>query len=105
MAVLVLVVVVTMVNLAVIAGVSGSGDDAQVATLRVETLRAFYAAEAGATIVGKSEISRASRPSSGSTLNLGVATVAFVSVPTGAGSAVVEGRSGFARRRIQMVTE
>jgi Tfp pilus assembly protein PilX len=105
MAVLVLVVVLTLVNLAVISGVAGAGDDSQAAALRVETMRAFYAAEGAATVVSKSLISQATKPTAGSTVSVGGPTMHFVTVPTGAGTIVVEGRAGFARRRVSLVTQ
>lgn len=102
---LVLVVVLAVLHVAVIGGVAASGADAQTGLLRVETTRAFYAAEGGASVVVKGLLGETTPPTDGSTLTLSGAEVEFVQVPESAGEIVVEGRSGFARRRLSIEVE
>lgn len=103
--VLVIVVVLAVLNIAIIGGVAASASDAQVGLLRVETSRAFYAAEGGATIVVKGLLGDITPPTDGSTLTLDGSEIEFVQVPSSAGEIVVEGRSGFARRRLSIEVE
>jgi len=99
------VAVLALTNLLVIAGISSVADGAQVAALRVETARAFYAAEAGAVVGVKSVTSGWELPSEGSSFAVGAsASVEFTDLPgaDGVGTLGVEGRSGFGRRRLSL---
>lgn len=103
--VLVIVVVLVVINIAMIGGVAASGQDAHIASLRVETVRAFYAAESGATVVAKGLAGGPAPPAAGSTLAMGSQSIHFVEVPITSGQVVVEGRCGFARRRLWIEVE
>jgi len=103
--VLVVVVVLAVLHVAIIASVAASGSDAQIGLLRVETTRAFYAAEGGASVVVKGILGQTTPPTEGSTLTLDGSEVEFVQVPESAGEIIVEGRSGFARRRLAIDVE
>ena len=105
-AVLVVILVVMAVLALVVAGsIRPVRDEAEIATLRVETTRAFYTAESGAFVVMQGVMGNATMPTEGSTLDLNGQTVVFVQIPDATPVAVVEGISGDAVRRIEMTTE
>lgn len=104
--VLVVIVVVMSVLALVVAGaIRPVRDEAELATLRVETTRAFYAAESGAFIVMNAVMGNIEMPAEGSTLNLEGQRIEFVQVPDTGPIAVIEGISGDAIRRIELTTE
>ncbi|MEZ6243505.1 MAG: pilus assembly PilX N-terminal domain-containing protein [Phycisphaerales bacterium] len=106
MAVVIIVVILALISLVMIAAVGGGQADAQASALRVETMRAFYAAESGSVIVFKSVVDGDTLPAEGSQVTLGAETVEFIAVPpSGVGEVTVEGRSGFARRRVSIDIE
>ena len=90
----------------VVAAVAAAPDDAQTTSLRVETIRAFYASESGASVV-LSALSRGSTlPAAGDRLDLGVAALTYEELPAGgSGNIEIQGTSGFARRRILLEIE
>lgn len=106
-AVLVVVfVMIALIQLAVISAVAGTADDAEEIVLRVQTLRAFYAAESGAVIAIAEEIRGNPPPRAGDVLELPGGLVEFIETPwAGGGLLVIEGRATFARRRIQIQME
>ncbi|MEM1331464.1 MAG: hypothetical protein AAGG07_12985 [Planctomycetota bacterium] len=101
-----LVILLAMVNLSVIAASRGATHESESSLLRVQAARAFFAAESGAMasvramIVGDTGVA-------GAVVELGNAEYELVELPErGAlGSLVVEGRSGAAIRRIQLLVE
>lgn len=102
-AIAVLVIIFAVISFVVIAAVGGARGDTQASALRVETVRAFYAAESGAVIVFRSVSAGDSLPASGSQIDLGDETIDFVQTPAGAtGTVIIEGRAGLARRRINL---
>ncbi|HRQ72765.1 MAG TPA: PilX N-terminal domain-containing pilus assembly protein [Phycisphaerales bacterium] len=103
----VVIVVLAMLNLVVMGSVRPAGDEALMGAMRAETTRAFYAAESGAFIAVRAIVGGLEPPAVGSEQTIGVATVAFVGLPpTGeVGEIVVEGRSGEARRRLNLLVE
>lgn len=103
--VLVLIVVLAVLNIALIGSVAVAGEDAHIGLLRVETVRSFYAAESGGVIAAKGLMGDTSVPVEGSSLDLGTQTIVFVEVRELTGEVVVEGRSGFARRRLSLQIE
>lgn len=103
--VLVLVVVLALINVALISGALASADDAHTGVLRVETVRAFYAAESGGLIAAKGLMGDTSVPAEGSSITLGSQSIHFVEVRESSGEVVVEGRSGSARRRLDLQIE
>ncbi|GIK17866.1 MAG: hypothetical protein DYG93_04235 [Leptolyngbya sp. PLA2] len=103
----VVIVVLAMLNLVVMGSARPAGDEAVLGAMRAETTRAFYAAESGAFIAVRAIVDGLEPPALGSEQSVGAATVAFVSLPpTGeVGEIVVEGRSGEARRRLNLLVE
>lgn len=102
----VLVVVMAILSLVVAGAVRPVRDEAELATLRVETTRAFYAAESGAFVLMNAVMGNTPMPEAGDTLVLGGQSVEFVQVPTDDDPvAVIEGRAGDAVRRIELTTE
>ncbi len=106
-AVIVMILVIfALISLVMIAAVGGGQADSQAAALRVETMRAFYAAESGSVVVFKSVVDGDTLPAEGTTITLGTETVEFITVPpSGVGEVTVEGRAGFARRRVTIDIE
>lgn len=100
----VIVVMLAIINIAVIGSVAASGDESQVGAMRLETIRAFYAAESGAVVTVRLTMQGLELPPAGSELAMSNATVAFEQMPvTGeAGDAVIIGHSGIAQRRVKI---
>jgi len=104
--VLIVVVVIMAILALVVAGsVRPVRDEAELATLRVETTRAFYSAESGAFVVMNATMGFIPMPADGDETVLDGQTVRFVQVPNGGGIAIIEGTSGDATRRIELTTE
>lgn len=104
--VLVVIVVVMAILALVVAGsIRPVRDEAELATLRVETTRAFYTAESGAFVVMQGVLGNGTMPTEGSTLDLNGQTVVFIQIPDETSIAVIEGISGDAVRRIELTTE
>ena len=102
-AIAVLVIIFAIISFVVIAAVGGAQGDTQTAAIRVETARAFYAAESGAVIVFQAVIGGDPLPVTGSQVDLGAETIEFVETPvSGTGTVIIEGRAGLARRRINL---
>lgn len=80
-------------------------DESDLATLRVETTRAFYASESGAIIIMNAVIGNTPMPTDGDSLVQSSQTIIFVQTPDENGVAIVEGLSGSARRRVEFTTE
>lgn len=105
-AIAVLVIIFALITFVVIAAVGGSSGDAQIAAIRVETVRASYAAESGAVIIFRSVLDGEELPASGTQISLGAETILFVQTPPeGVGTVIVEGRSGLASRRFSLEIE
>ncbi len=118
MGVAALVVVLATLNLVVVGSVAASADEADVGTLRLQSVQAFYAAEAGGMVVAKVSSSLSDNPGLGSSgeprLRLPVrgssltlanrATIEFTQLPAtlADGLAVVHGRAGGCARRVQV---
>lgn len=104
----VIVIVVMMIgaaHLAVMGSVASMADDAHAAALRVETVRAFYAAD-GCVMASRRMLSGGlALPEKGSTVQFERATGVYMDVPPddGEGELVIEGRSGTAVRRVRAV--
>ncbi len=104
--IMIIIVILALISLVMIAAVGAGQADAQASALRVETLRAFYAAESGAIVVFKSVVDGDTLPTQGSQITLGAETVEFIAIPpSGVGDVTVEGRAGFARRRVTIEIE
>ncbi len=101
----VLVVVLALMGLVVAGVVRPLRDEASLTTMRVETLRAFYAAESGASVVAQGYMGRCAMPVEGEAVTINAQTVVFTQVPDAGGVAVVEGVSGDATRRIELMLE
>ncbi len=101
-----IVLVIAVLQLVIIGSLAPARDEADLASLRIETLRAFYAAEAGAHIVVRTTMDRADAPSDEAVLDLAGCETTFVQWPDDeVGIAVVEGTSGRAVRRLQLLLE
>lgn len=100
-AVATVVILLLMLNLLAFGAIRGGSDESSVASLRVETLRALYACDAG-LVIALGELSRgadaASLPSSLSFSGASVDVQA--SDEDGGIQVVIEGWSGFGRRRV-----
>jgi len=99
-----LVIALALINLAVMGSVAASADEAELGAMRAQTLRAFYAAESGGLAVAKLRTENFALPAAGTTVTLPASSIVFISLPpaTGAGQAVVEGRSDAAVRRLRL---
>lgn len=101
----VIVVVMSILSLVVAGSIRPVRDESELAALRIETTRAFYAAESGAFIVMNAVMGSIDMPDEGTALNLGGQRIKFVQVPDASSIAVIEGSSGDAVRRIELTTE
>lgn len=101
----VIVVVMSILSLVVAGSIRPVRDESEIAMLRVETTRAFYAAESGAFILMNAVMGNAEMPEAGSTIELNGQTIQFVQLPDDDSDAIVEGASGDAVRRIQLTTQ
>lgn len=104
-AVAVILVVVAVLGLAVVGSIGPLGQEAEMAALRVETLRAFYAAESGMVVTIGTLNAGIEVPGSGDSVVIGHQTIRFVTVPEGVGEIVIEGASGWALRRVLLEVE
>ncbi len=101
----VIVVVMACLSLVVAGSIRPVRNESEIAMLRVETTRAFYAAESGAFIIMNAVMGNADMPEVGSTIHLNGQTVQFVQLPDEDSDAIVEGASGDAIRRIQLTAQ
>ncbi|MBX3391652.1 MAG: hypothetical protein KF787_03290 [Phycisphaeraceae bacterium] len=104
----VIVIVVMMIgatHLAVMGSVASMADDAHAAALRVETARAFYAADGCVMACRRMIVGGLALPSAGDTVSFERATGTYLDVPPddGEGELVIEGRSGTALRRVRVM--
>jgi hypothetical protein len=106
-AVAALVLVLALINIVVIGTLAAGGDESEEALTRVESLRAFYASESGARVALRCLNSGLTPPAEGASFSLGTAQVRYAKVPTqaGPGTIVIEGVSGSAIRRTQVVID
>jgi len=98
----VLVVVLALLGLVVTGSVRPLRDEATLATMRVETVRAFYAAESGAIITIQAYLGEAVLPVEGSQIVLNEQVIEFTQIPSLGGTVVIHGLSGDAIRRIEL---
>lgn len=101
----VLVVVMALMGLIVVGMIRPLRDEAALAALRVETVRAYYAAQSGVAITRSGYAGASELPSEGDEVTLHGQTVVFVKVPESSGVVEIEGRSGDATRRIEFEVE
>ncbi len=98
-----LVLVLALLNIVVMGLMAPSGEQSELDALRLDTTRAFYAAESGGRVVVRCLKSGIGLPTAGTTLSVGPGTAQFVQVPAGVnGEAVVLGSSGLAQRRLRI---
>lgn len=101
-----MVLVLAMVHLMVVGSLAPAQNEAEIAALRLQTARAFYAAEAGALVVIRRTLENEDPIAQGGTLELAGGQVEFVTWPEdGVGTCVVEGRSGRSVRRLSLELE
>jgi len=98
----VLIVVLALMGLVVAGSIRPLRDEASMATMRVETVRAFYAAESGSVVTIRGYLGQVSLPVEGTQITLNDQTVVFTQIPALGGVAVVHGLSGDAVRRIEL---
>ena len=106
MAILVVVVMIAIIHLTVLGAVTKGGADADILSLRIETARAFYAADSG-VMIWLREDAAGSPPEPGEVLSIGSMQMAFVEAPEvgETGTLTVEGSSSRARRRLSVELE
>ena len=104
-AVAVILVVVAVLGLAVVGSIGPLAQEADLATLRVETVRAFYAAESGVVVAIGTVNAGLDAPEQGSTIIIGPQSTTFVTIPEGVGEMNIEGASGMALRRVLLEVE
>ncbi|MEL6741811.1 MAG: hypothetical protein AAFP26_14255 [Planctomycetota bacterium] len=102
---MVLVTLLSLSTLLVVATARPSAEDAYTAVLRVETIRAFYAAEGAVQVLLLAAAEGDALPIEGEVIPVGTAEATFVVVPSDTGEVIVEGRAGAAQRRISLLIE
>jgi len=101
----VLVVVLALMGLIVAGSVRPMRDESSLAAMRVETVRAFYAAESGTIITIQGYLGESDMPVEGSELTINNQVIQFTQMPELGGTAIVHGLSGDAIRRIELNLE
>lgn len=105
MAIAVIVVVLAVLSLAVAGSVRPVIHETDASLLRVQTLRAFYAAESGFMVYAGTIGADLDPPESGDSIAWPEQTVLFVQIPDGAGTAKIAGTSGGATRELNIQVE
>lgn len=101
----VLVVVMVMMALVVAGSIRPVRDEADLATLRVETTRALYASESGTIVVMNAVSGRIEMPQAGTHWDLQGQRIEYLQVPGDGPVAVITGVSGDATRRIEFTLD
>lgn len=101
----VLVVVLALMGLIVAGSVRPMRDESSLAAMRVETVRAFYAAESGTIITIQGYLGATDLPVEGSEVTINNQVIRFTQMPELGGTAIVYGLSGDAIRRIELNLE
>ena len=102
------VVILAMLQLLIIGVFMASGDESEVRGLRVQTARAFFAAESGVVIAVRAMTDNTGIPTEGAQVSLPDARIEFVTIPAGYGGSgadeelVVQGVSAAAVRRLRV---
>jgi Tfp pilus assembly protein PilX len=98
--------VLGVTNLLVVGAIASAGDDALIGRLRLDSIRAFYAAESGAAAALRQYVADDTAPLTGTITLPGGAEAEIVDAleapPAEPGTLVVEGRSGLAARRLTL---
>ena len=93
---------VMILGLTVAGAVLPLAQEADLSAVRVETTRAFYAAESGASLIFGAANAGLPQPEQDDRVVIGSQSVVFIEVPDGPGDLVIEGRSGQAARRVRI---
>lgn len=101
----VVLVVLSVLGLVVAGSVQPLSEEAGLAAVRVETTRAFFAAESGVFVVIGLVNAGHDPPGTGDETRIGSQTIRYVQVPEDSGDLVIEGASGLATRRVQLTIE
>jgi hypothetical protein len=104
-ALVVVVVVMAVLGIAIAGAVQPLVYEAETVSLRVETTRAFYAAESGAAVIVQTAVGGITGPVDGDVVIFNGSAVRYIQMPIDGASAIVEGSSGSAVRRIEMMFE
>ena len=109
MALIIAVTIISVTNLVVLGALTASGDDSRVGGLRTSTIRAFYASESGVRLCVRQYMLDSVNPLVGTLALPGPESVEvidpFDASPAPAGTLIVEGSHGIARRRVQVDVE
>lgn len=108
-ALVVAVIMLSVVALVTLGAVASAADDARVGSLRIESLRAFYAAESGAMLSRRQQRENASAPLTGTfSLREGqrfTVIAPFKGAPLEAGVSTIDGLCGRAATRAEVESE
>ena len=102
------VVILAMLQLLIVGVLMASADESEVRGLRVQTARAFFAAESGVVIAVRAMTDNTGVPAEGSQVSLPDAQIQFITIPAGQGGSgvdeelVVQGVSATAVRRLRV---
>ena len=104
-ALVVVVIVLAVLAIAVAGGVTPLIYEAEAVSLRVETTRAFYAAESGAAVLVQAYTGGVEAPAPGEAVEIDGSVIRYLQIPADGVNAIVEGASGSAVRRIELAFE
>lgn len=108
-ALVVAVIMLSVVALVTLGALASAADDARVGSLRIESLRAFYAAESGAMLSRRQQRENASAPLTGTfSLPEGqrfTVIAPFKAAPLEAGVSTIDGLCGRAATRAEVESE
>ena len=101
----VIVVVMVMMSLVIAGTIRPVRDEADLATLRVETTRALYAAESGVIVAMNAAVGRIEMPAQGSAWEFQGQRVEYLELPEDGPTVVIQGVSGNAVRRLELTID
>ena len=106
-AIIAAVAAMAIVHLMVVGSIAPAGAESETALLRAQGLRALQACDSGMVVVIGSLITGSDLPEVGQARTLGASSFIVMSVPADgeAGTLVIEGHSGDARRRLAVELE
>lgn len=106
-AVVLAVIVLAALNLVIVGSLAASAEESRVGAFRVDSVRAFYAAESGSMIAARLLGAAVELPELNTPVAVGAASFTLIEAPqpNTAGTVRIVGRAGDASRRIRLTID